>query len=64
MNFLIKKYFISLNDGNIKKKEDFDKSNTNEDKMTYRVNTLPNSLLNYIFYFKSLDNDEIKKYNI
>ena len=26
------------------------------------VNPLPNSLLNYIFYFKSLDDHDVKKY--
>ena len=30
--------------------------------MTYLVNPLPNSLLNYIFYFKSLKDDDVKKY--
>ena len=37
-------------------------SNDDQEEMTYMVNPLPNSLLNYIFYFKSLDNDDVKKY--
>ena len=39
-----------------------DTSNNNEEEMTYMVNPLLNSLLNYIFYFKSLDDHDIKKY--
>ena len=38
------------------------KLNENSDEMTYLVNPLPNSLLNYIFYFKSLKDDDVKKY--
>ena len=30
--------------------------------MTYIINPLPNSLLNYIFYFKSLDENAFEKY--
>jgi hypothetical protein len=30
--------------------------------MAYLVNPIPNSMLNYIFYFKSLDNNDIRKY--
>ena len=36
--------------------------NNDEEEMTYMVNPLPNSLLNYIFYFKSLDDHDVKKY--
>ena len=39
-----------------------DNSNNEEDEMTYMVNPLPNSLLNYIFYFKSLENRDVEKY--
>ena len=37
-------------------------TNNDDDEMTYMVNPLPNSLLNYIFYFKSLDDHDVKKY--
>ena len=40
----------------------FEKTNVNEVEMTYMVNPLPNSMLNYIFYFKSLDDEDVKKY--
>ena len=40
----------------------FEKINENEDQMTYLVNPLPNSLLYYIFYFKSLEDEDVKKY--
>lgn len=30
--------------------------------MTYLVNPLPKSILNYVFYFKSLEDEDIKKY--
>ena len=33
-----------------------------EKEMTYMVNPLPNSLLNFIFYFKSLDDKDVIKY--
>ena len=36
--------------------------NENAEEMTYLVNPLPNSLLNYIFYFKSLEDDDVKEY--
>ena len=35
---------------------------SNEQEMAYLVNPLPNSMLNYIFYFKSLEPDDVKKY--
>lgn len=37
-------------------------TNNDDEEMTYMVNPLPNSLLNYIFYFKSLDDHDVKKY--
>ena len=37
-------------------------TNNDEEEMTYIVNPLPNSLLNYIFYFKSLDENAFEKY--
>ena len=33
-----------------------------EEEMTYMVNPLPNSLLNYVFYFKSLEDNDVKEY--
>ena len=39
-----------------------DSSNDEEEVITYRVNPLPNSILNYVFYFKSLESHDIKKY--
>ena len=33
-----------------------------EEEMTYMVNPLPNSLLNYVFYFKSLEDNDAKEY--
>ncbi len=38
------------------------KLNEGGEEMTYLVNPLPNSLLYYIFYFKSLDENDVKKY--
>ena len=40
----------------------FEKTNNDDEEMAYLVNPLPNSMLNYIFYFKSLDNNDIRKY--
>ena len=37
-------------------------SSNDEEEMAYMVNPLPNSLLNYIFYFKSLDDHDVIKY--
>ena len=34
----------------------------NEEKTAYLVNPMPNSLLYYVFYFKSLDDEDTKKY--
>ena len=39
-----------------------EKINEGKEKMAYLVNLLPNSMLYYIFYFKSLENDDVKKY--
>ena len=39
-----------------------EKISDNGEEMTYLVNPLPNSLLYYIFYFKSLDDHDVKKY--
>ena len=36
--------------------------NEEDEEMTYLVNPLPNSLLNFIFYFKSLDGKDVIKY--
>ena len=40
----------------------FENTNNDDDEIAYLVNPLPNSMLNYIFYFKSLDNNDIRKY--
>ena len=34
----------------------------NDQEMAYLVNPLPNSMLNYIFYFKSLEKSDVIKY--
>ena len=39
-----------------------EKMNEGKEDMAYLVNPLPNSMLYYIFYFKSLDNDDVKTY--
>ena len=39
-----------------------EKINEGKEKMAYLVNLLPNSMLYFIFYFKSLENDDVKKY--
>ena len=39
-----------------------EKMKENGEEMTYLVNPLPNSLLYYIFYFKSLEENDVKKY--
>ena len=43
-------------------KEGLQFENNKEEEMVYFVNPLPNSMLNYIFYFKNLDNEDIKNY--
>ena len=37
-------------------------TNNNEQEMAYLVNPLPNSMSNYIFYFKSLEKYDVEKY--
>ena len=46
----------------IKEKEEGLTMNESGEEMTYLVNPLPNSLLNYIFYFKSLEDSDTIKY--
>ena len=40
----------------------FDKINEGEEEMTYFDSPLPNTMLYYILYFKSLEDDDTKKY--
>ena len=39
-----------------------DQKDTDEEEMTYMVNPLPKSMLNFVFYFKSLEDKDVKKY--
>ena len=39
-----------------------EKMNDGKEIMAYLVSPLPNTMLYYIFYFKSLDDDDVKKY--
>ena len=39
-----------------------EKMNEGKEEMAYLVSPLPNTMLYYIFYFKSLDDEDVKKY--